>query len=280
MEVLSLQKGLEDYRRALVTTKDAVHRYDQPGTYDLEYPRDFLNLEGVRGIMWDDLTDTIVEPTLQEIVEKGLMSYRSLILMGLAGGGKTFLQHALLRRACRATQRGDERRDNYVYLKQIDPLGQLTLSDTMKSAAGLALADFEMKSQLNLRLNTEHAKALFDVTEPLQIPCRYSVGMFAKGRPRIFSVNTGDDETGAMDPCDWFKKQGLDFVELLFNKDLKGIRELKSEHKKGVLRRIMLVYLDRRIIKDDVVFELRKAAEKKAKAEVKFLKSHFSEIYG
>lgn len=101
-----------------------------------------------------------------------------------------------------------------------------------------------MKSLMNSRLELEEVKGVLGVYESAHYRARWGQAVLPADVPRVFGINAGKTQEGAINHCDWFEKQNhMGGMAMLVRKDTEALKSA-SEHDQAVARRAVVFILD------------------------------------
>ena len=147
-----------------------IFKTTNPGPHFLHnFKRDTVfNLQGVHfendgKIHVTTLRDAISSP--QSATKAPLYLTKTLIFVGVSGGGKSEFMHALAREFCQR-----KNKVCYGFSASIDPYGLMTKTGKIKELGCLCLYDFSLVSRLDHRLGREEIKGLLYSKERAHIP--------------------------------------------------------------------------------------------------------------
>ena len=241
--ILTYTGDLKDFMHAKEDAESMIFKTSSPGPHFL---RDFkraavLGLQGVHfesdgHVRVTTLREAISQP--QSATKPPLYLTKTLIFVGLAGGGKSEFMHALAREFCQ--RKG---KTCYGFSASIDPYGLMTKSGKMKDLGCICLYDFTLTSRLDHLLGREEVKGLLYTKERAHVPARYHQAILYEFVPRMWSVNYGVDDRGNVDKTEWFTSQGLPALAALLKRDAAAINS-GGEHDKAIARRAVIFCVD------------------------------------
>ena len=241
--ILTYTADLKDFMHAKEDAESMVFKTASPGPHFLhDFKRStVLGLEGVHfesdgSIRVTTLRDAISQP--QSVTKPPLYLTKTLIFVGLAGGGKSEYMHALAREFCKR-----KAKPCYGFSASIDPYGLMTKSGKMKDLGCICLYDFTLVSRLDHLLGREEVKGLLYTKERAHVPARYHQCILYEWVPRVWSVNYGVDDRGNVDKTEWFTSQGLPALAALLKRDAAAINS-GGEHDKAIARRALIFCVD------------------------------------
>jgi len=247
--LLTYPADLKEFMHAKQDAESMIFKATSPGPHFLNnFKRaTVLNMEGMHyendgAIHITTLRDAISRP--QSPTKPPLYLTKTLIFVGLAGGGKSEFMHALAREFCQRNGKAC-----YGFSASIDPYGLMTKSGKMRDLGCVCLYDFTLTSRLDHLLGREEIKGLLYTKERAHVPARYHTAILYEWVPRIWSVNYGVDDRGQVDKTEWFTSQGLPALAALLRRDATAINS-GGEHDKAIARRPVIFCVDENLFEE------------------------------
>jgi len=243
---LKVEKRLKSYSESKMAHDMVVfvNEFDGP-----EYPRDYPDLD-LKGFYWDHVTRKLVKITLKELMASPIYWTRSILLIGMAGAGKSDLTRALGKRL---TERHGY--TEFTFSKNLELMGRLY--KRLDNMGAYCFADIDMIAK-GKKMTAQTFKSFFDVKElGNAIPCNYHPWSTTPKRPKIISINSPD----------WFKQWNLGCLHKLYEQKLDEVNKCNSDEE-AILRRVIIMKVDKLLFKPDEVKDFSAEEMKQFEADL------------